>query len=301
MPDFTSNQLHVPAASGENTAGGDGLLGKSVDGGRGVAGLSDDWQGVYGHSVADAGVVGESDQFDGGFFISHSNVFSGVSGHNDAGTAVWGGSKTGRGVAGFTESWQGVYGHSISNAGVVGESDRFDGGFFVTHNPTAAGVSAHNPGGLAGWFDGNVVVTGDVQLPGADCAEEFGVIGPEVEPGCVMIIAEDQTLRQSEAAYDTRVAGVLAGGGDYQPGIVLDRCQDTSRRRNQLSLMGKVFCKVDAQYSPVRVGDMLTTSPTPGHAMAVREPHRAFGAVIGKALRPLDSGLGMIPILIALQ
>jgi hypothetical protein len=58
---------------------------------------------------------------------------------------------------------------------------------------------------------------------------------------------------------------------------------------------------VDAQYSSIDVGDLLTTSPTPGHAMKASDPLRAFGAVIGKALRPLGSGRGLIPILIALR
>ena len=47
--------------------------------------------------------------------------------------------------------------------------------------------------------------------------------------------------------------------------------------------------------------DLLTTSASPGHAMKASEPLRAFGAVIGKALRPLAEGQGLIPILIALQ
>ena len=34
-----------------------------------------------------------------------------------------------------------------------------------------------------------------------------------------------------------------------------------------LALVGKVYCKVNAQYAPVEVGDLLTTSPTLGHAM----------------------------------
>jgi hypothetical protein len=63
----------------------------------------------------------------------------------------------------------------------------------------------------------------------------------------------------------------------------------------------KVYCKVDAQYGPVEVGDLLTTSPTPGHAMKASDLLKAFGAVIGKALRPLASGQELIPILIALQ
>jgi hypothetical protein len=66
-------------------------------------------------------------------------------------------------------------------------------------------------------------------------------------------------------------------------------------------LLGKVYCKVDSQYSSIEVGDLLTTSPTPGFAMKASEPGKAFGAVIGKALRPMNMGQGLIPILIALQ
>jgi hypothetical protein len=65
--------------------------------------------------------------------------------------------------------------------------------------------------------------------------------------------------------------------------------------------MGKVYCRVDAQYSPIEVGDLLTTSPTPGHAMKAVDAIKAFGAVIGKALKPLDRGVDMIPILVTLQ
>jgi hypothetical protein len=65
--------------------------------------------------------------------------------------------------------------------------------------------------------------------------------------------------------------------------------------------MGKVGCLVTAEETPIRVGDLLTTSDVPGHAMKALEPARAFGAVIGKALAPLTSGRGIIPIFIALQ
>ncbi len=34
---------------------------------------------------------------------------------------------------------------------------------------------------------------------------------------------------------------------------------------------------------------------------SARDPERAFGAVLGKALRPLPTGRGLIPVLIALQ
>src|SRR5258705_704461 len=107
-------------------------------------------------------------------------------------------------------------------------------------------------------------------------------------------------LEQSKGAYDKKVAGVISGAGEYKPGIVLDKKQSQNRRL-PVALVGKVYCKVDAQYSSIEVGDLLTSSPTPGHAMKARDTLKAFGAVIGKALRPLDTGTGLIPILIALQ
>jgi len=35
--------------------------------------------------------------------------------------------------------------------------------------------------------------------------------------------------------------------------------------------------------------------------MKAADPQRAFGAVLGKALRPLVSGRGAIPVLVALE
>ena len=72
-------------------------------------------------------------------------------------------------------------------------------------------------------------------------------------------------------------------------------------RGHSLALMGKVFCKVDASYGPIEVGDLLTTSDTPGHAMKAFDHRKAFGAVIGKALGPITSGQGLVPVLVALR
>jgi hypothetical protein len=115
-----------------------------------------------------------------------------------------------------------------------------------------------------------------------------------------MVIDNEGALLPSTKAYDRRVARVISGAGEYRPGIVLNK-QQTPGNRKPIALVGKVYCKVDADYSSVEVGDLLTTSSTPGHAMKVDDPFRAFGAVIGKALRSLAAGRGLIPILIALQ
>ena len=148
---------------------------------------------------------------------------------------------------------------------------------------------------------GDVEVTGDIRLTNADCAEDFDICETEqIDPGTVMVLGEEGKLERSQKAYDKRVAGVVSGAGDYKPGIVLDK-QESSNTRKPIALVGKVYCKVDAQYGAIEVGDLLTTSPTPGHAMKADDPLKAFGTVIGKALRPLAEGQGLIPILIALQ
>jgi hypothetical protein len=142
---------------------------------------------------------------------------------------------------------------------------------------------------------------GDIILANADCAEEFDIVDPrEVEPGTVVVLNEDGLLRASQDAYDTKVAGVISGAGACKPAIILDRRQSQTSRM-PVALVGKVYCKVDAQHGPIEVGDLLTTSVTAGHAMKADDPRRAFGAVLGKALHPLREGRGLIPVLIALQ
>jgi hypothetical protein len=154
---------------------------------------------------------------------------------------------------------------------------------------------------VAAFFEGNVEITGDVRLTNADCAEDFDVANADtVEPGTVMVLGDDATLQPSQTAYDKRVAGVVSGAGGYKPGIVLDK-QSTRSNRKPIALLGKVYCKVDASYAPVEIGDLLTTSPTPGHAMKASDQQKAFGAVIGKALGRLSESQALIPILIALQ
>jgi hypothetical protein len=152
------------------------------------------------------------------------------------------------------------------------------------------------------FVNGNILATGDVRLSGGDCAEEFDVEEPQaLDPGTVMVIGDEERLHCCNQAYDKRVAGVLSGAGSCRPGILLGKQKSSQHKRLPLALTGKVYCKVDARYSPVGIGDLLTTSPTPGHAMKASDPSRGFGAVLGKALRPLNQGRGLIPVLISLQ
>lgn len=276
-----------------------------------MVGISSGFNAVRGISHAGDGhgaVVGINDNATPG---AGPGVFG-----QSAATGVWGQSTTWMGVFGFSESTtggNGVMGRAVGGgAGTVGEATTGIGVLGITDSGEAAIRGDHKGDGFAGFFNGNVGVSrdlrvnghvqvmGDVQLIGADLAEQFGVVGDEdVEAGSVVVFAGEDRVRMSDAPYDRRVAGVVSGAGSYRPGLILDR-QD-GRERLPLALVGKVWCKVDADCGPVALGDMLTTSSTPGHAMRAADPARAFGAVIGKALGSLQSGRALVPVLVALQ
>jgi hypothetical protein len=186
----------------------------------------------------------------------------------------------------------------------------FNGNHAIRVNGNAATLrigTVHNAGEIIvrdGAERERVVIDGskgDVTLENADCAEDFDTSKSlNIDPGTVVVFDEEGKIQKSTKAYDKKVAGVVSGAGNYKPAIVLDK-KTSSNKRVPVALVGKVFCKVDAKYSSIEVGDLLTTSNTAGHAMAAKEQTRAFGAVIGKALKPLKSGKNLIPILVALQ
>jgi hypothetical protein len=115
-----------------------------------------------------------------------------------------------------------------------------------------------------------------------------------------MVLDQTGTIRPCSEPYDKCAVGVVSGAGPYRPAIVLDHAE-ISRGRLPISLVGKVCCMVDAAFGAIKIGDLLTTSSTVGHAMKAADPTKAYGAVIGKALGPLSEGIGLIPILVALQ
>jgi hypothetical protein len=202
----------------------------------------------------------------------------------------------------------------LGGNGSIGTIDVFDAATKHTirigsaQGPGRIGLGGNGSDGVIDVFDANSKQTikingktGKVEVSNADCAEEFDILQTEqIEPGMVMVLGEEGKLERSQKAYDRRVVGVISGAGDYKPGIVLDK-QQSDKIRKPIALLGKVYCRVDTQYGAIEVGDQLTTSFTPGHAMKAEDPLKAFGAVIGKALRPLAQGQGLIPIVIALQ
>ncbi len=286
-------------ATGANSCG---VVGKGVA--VGVRGESESWHAVVGLNTGDqgAGVYGSSSQSSA--VIGESKNWIGVYGKSEStkGGAGVMGEAPGSGVIGKSQTWHGVYGETPSTTGGAGVCGEHKGGGNGIAGISASGAGIYGKGGrLAGFFEGDVEVTGDIRLTNADCAEDFDIAETAIaEPGTVMVLNESGVLQPSQHAYDKRVAGVLSGAGEYKPGIVLDK-KTSDRPRKPVALLGKVFCKVDASQGAIEVGDLLTTSTIPGHAMKVMDSTKALGTVIGKALRPFRHGQGMIPILIALQ
>jgi len=264
-----------PGVSGSNTADGDGVLGDTSHSGVGVHGIGDAGIGVFGECNAGRGIVG------------NSKTGTGVEGNSVDGVGVWATSVNSEGV------------HSETKSTVTAAIAAFQ------KNPasnSAALYAKHDGNRTAAFFEGNLVITGHIEFSeAADCAEDFDISADScAEPGTVMTLDEEGNLRECCQPYDKRVVGVVSGAGFYKPGLVLDK-QQSQNTRKPIALLGKVFCKVDAQFGSIGVGDLLTTSPTIGHAMRIDDPFKAFGSVIGKALRPQAEGQGLIPILIALQ
>jgi hypothetical protein len=336
-----STEPNIPGVLGESTSYNGVLGQTTADGHAGVAGVSDSGNsnGVYGRSKNRNGVYGVSSAAEHSGVVGGNDDGTGVLGRSINSRGVWGLSDNSVGVvaqtrssntpalqafqsnpnsdsfalvakhdggkmAGFFEG--GVWGLSENSVGVVAQTRSSNTpalqAFQSNPNSDSFALHAKHDGGkTAGFFEGDVEVTGDIKLTNADCAEDFDIACIEqVEPGTVMVIDSEGALKPSDRAYDKRVAGVISGAGLYKPALILDK-QESSKNRMPIALMGKVYCKVDASYGAIEVGDLLTTSPTQGHAMKADDPMKAFGAVIGKSLRPLASGEGLIPILIALQ
>lgn len=169
-------------------------------------------------------------------------------------------------------------------------------------------------GATGGTISGDVAIRGNVQIrteatgmlimelgEGLDYAEGFDIANDtKIGPGTVLIIdpSNPGQLAIAERPYDSRVAGIVAGGSGLGSGVRLGAGQYDY----DVALVGRVYCNVDATEMGVEPGDLLTTSSTPGYAMKAVDPIRARGAILGKAMERLEKGRrGQVLVLVTLQ
>jgi hypothetical protein len=159
-------------------------------------------------------------------------------------------------------------------------------------------------------FDGagNAHALGTFMPGGADFAESVSVRGERrlYEAGDVMVIddAGNRSLAKSQEPYSTLVAGIVS----TKPGMLASLHNSTTSAGQKaidaevpLAVIGIVPCKVSAENGPIHAGDLLVTSSIAGYAMKGTDRPRMLGAVVGKAMQPMQSGKGVIEVLVTLQ
>jgi hypothetical protein len=154
---------------------------------------------------------------------------------------------------------------------------------------------------------GNVSVAGDVTATGAINAKyqdvaEWVTSRQKLAAGTVVILDPEKSNQviASTESYDTRIAGIIS----EQPGVLLG---EGGEGKVKVATTGRVRVKVDATRGAIKIGDLLVTSDKEGVAMKSElvniggiRMHRP-GTLIGKALEPLESGVGEILVLLSLQ
>jgi hypothetical protein len=311
-----------PAIKGvsDNTTTGVGVFGIARDsvgsrgGSVGVKGVADiGLQGTGRHGVVGyATEVHDGDDGAGGWFENNATSVSETKLRDGRGAGVHAVSDRGDGV--FAEGYRyGVVGRSTngSNAGVVGVKSGFD----VATRGFARSYGVYSRGDAA--VDGNIYITGTGYSDGGyqayggnlDVAEWTKVSDKTIESGDVVVIdrSNKKEVKKSSSASSPLVAGIIstkpafcAGGqNDGNKENPLSADQMKAKGYRMLALAGQVPCKVSAENGPIEVGDLLTSSNTPGHAMKATDPK--IGTIIGKAMEPLASGKGTITVLVTLQ
>ncbi len=243
--------------------------------GNAVYGESYDLNGIYGISTgvgyADNGVYGTTN--------STSSTEAGVFGYSSANGSC------------------GVYGNSASGSGVRGETARADGNY-----------------GL--YTSDNAYIGGKLDLGGVVdpvIGERFELDPDEnIEVGDVVVVDEDsQYLTRCSEAYDAKVIGVVGPELDVKDGetMVITFGNRAANRLPEINgeTPARVIIKIkaDAKYGMIKRGDLLTTSPTPGHAMkAVPVEMNGIkiyppGTIIAIALESLESGKGTLEVFVS--
>jgi len=261
--------------------------------------------GVWGHSIGGIGVKGNSTNNHGIIGVTAHKDKSGVWGQSIQGVGVTGSSSGNDGIVGWTETKDksGIWGHSSQGTGVSGFSEKNTGVY--GRSSKGIGVIARSDSSTSLFVDGTSVFKGYASFEGGhgDLAENY-YAGARLEAGDVAVIdpSGKMTLKPSERSGDTAVAGIISTA----PAMKL-RGRIADNEGVPLVIAGRTLCKVDAGQGPIRPGDLLTTSPTPGHAMKARpvlvegvEFYRP-GTILGKALESRDVGKGTIMVLVTLH
>jgi hypothetical protein len=145
--------------------------------------------------------------------------------------------------------------------------------------------------------NGNVNADGAFSSPAADYAEIMAAVGDiaSYSPGDVLVISasKDRAVEKSAGRYDSTVIGIYS----TKPGFIGGQpIEGPGPNTIPVAMVGIVPVKVSAENGAIQRGDLLTSAARAGHAMkAVDAP---AGTIIGKALGELNSGTGVIEVVL---
>lgn len=315
----TCTAIHAAISGSQNSQSSAGYFNANGSLGRAISAISTANHAIYAdcNSPDHAAVYGLGDGAGGGEFTCSTNGGFGVKG---LATSTGSDYNT---VGGWFES-DGGHGRAIY-AKATGDQGKAlwavaDGaeayGLHVDAGKYGAWIESNHIGmvvkgsELSAQFHGNVEIyeygttNKVIELgKGLDYAEGFDITESQDEvipPGTVLVIdpLNPGRLTRCRDAYDSKVAGIVAGANGLGSGVRLGADQFD----HDVALAGRVYCNVIAEYNDITPGDLLTTSPVTGYAMKVRDYDRARGAILGKAMEPLAKGeRGQILVLVTLQ
>jgi hypothetical protein len=186
-----------------------------------------------------------------------------------------------------------------------GSNDANNPPFKVNHSNGQANITiGHQQGPYVGdaiyglpnlWLNARdkVFIKQGYEARGMDIAERFPATEPLHAGDVVVFDPAHKAITACDREADRRAVGIVSEAPAFIMGTLV-------QEEPAVALCGRVPCKVDADFAPIAPGDLLTTSPTRGHARKA-DPARSVGAIIGKALEPLDSGRGEILVFVAMQ
>lgn len=236
------------------------------------------------------------------------------------------GGANGTGYGGYFESTTGV-GVFGSTAAVPSTTNPLPAGVYgLSENGAGVYGEAGGPFAWAGYFDGNVRVDGSLVISDSLFANDkagylFDIaLNDGEEPlarGDVVVVkgVTDAVMgdipvplvHKAESEASTGVIGVVdkmyvedeAGRRRME-----ERAAAAGEYVSIVTVGAFSAINVDATYGAIAPGDLLVSSPTPGHAMKAgatdsEGPHT--GAIIGKALSALEDGTGAVAVMVSLQ
>jgi hypothetical protein len=223
--------------------------------------------------------------------------FAGVRGQSTGNTE---GDIKGAGVLGISRFGAGGVFASEHNYSLVadgyGTVPEYDGTINLKGNGDALFVNGNS------LFNGMLAITNDIKKNDspANIVEMFEVDEEQIIIAGDILVASGKgkaILTRSTSNYSRGVIGIVSGN----PSVIINNSSQ-EKKIYPIVLAGKTLCRIDARKKPVKPGDLIVTSDSPGCGMSGEiNSFERIGTVIGKALDGLETGIGIIPVFVTHQ